>query len=277
MKKPDIYSYHDYRAYLKDRVEFEKSVRPRFSLRVLSGEAKIAPGFLPMLLAGDRSVTVEVLERIAIGLNLNKEERRYLQGLRTISESPSQALRIEALEELQKNRGYKEQNPRELEVHHYLSRWFNVAIREMVNLEEFKLDAKWIRSRLRVKVPLVEVEKALAFLLEKGFIQKKGEDKATVMEKKLECTGSVYRLTFSQFHREMLKLASDALETVPFEERSITGLTFPIPVEKYKEVFKILDEALDKIDAISSQSKGNDSVYHVGISLFPLTQVKNKV
>lgn len=271
MKKPEIHSYHDYRQYLKDRVEFEKTVQPRFSLRTLASQVKVAPGFLPMLLSGSRSVSTEVLERIGSELGLTKDERKYLQDLRTIAESPSQELRLQALENLQKAKGYKESNPKELEVHQYLTHWFNVTIREMVNIDGFELDAKWIRSRLRVKVSLSEIEKAIQFLLDNGFIEKKN-GKVQVVNKKLECTGSVFRLVFSQFHREMLKLASEALDTVPFEERSITGLTFPIPVSRYKEVFKILDETLDRIDAISAESKGNDSVYHVGISLFPLTE-----
>lgn len=273
MKKPEIHSYHDYREFLKDRVAYEKATQKGFSLRSLAGKVKVAPGFLPMLLSGERSVSTEVLERIGSELGLVKEERRYLQNLRTIVESPSQALRLSALEELQKVREYKASNPRELEMYQYLTEWFHVAIREMVNLEGFELDAKWIRSRLRVKIPLSEVEKALKFLVENGFIEMTG-GKAKVAQKKLECTGSVYRLVFSQFHREMLKLASEALDTVPFEERSITGLTFPIPVGRYKEIFKILDETLDRIDAISAESKGSDSVYHVGISLFPLTEKK---
>lgn len=273
MKKPEIYSYHDYRQYLKDRMEFEKSIQPRFSLRALAAKVKVAPGFLPMLLSGSRSVSVEVLERIGAELGLAKEERRYLQDLRTLTESSSQALRLEALEGLQKAKSYGEKNPRELEMRQYLTDWFNVAIREMVNLEGFKLDAKWIRAHLKVKVPLTEIEKSIAFLLKAGFIEKKS-GKVQVVDKKLECTGSVFRIVFSQFHREMLKLASDALDTVAFEERSITGLTFPIPKSRYKEIFKILDETLDRIDAISAESKGNDSVYHVGISLFPLTEKK---
>ncbi len=274
MNKPEIYSYHDYRQYLKDRVEYEKSVQPRFSLRTLAGLVKVAPGFLPMLLSGSRSVTSEVLERIGTELGLNKEERKYLQDLRTIAESPSQALRLQALEGLQKSKSYGEKNPREVEMREYLTHWFNVTIREMVNLEDFQLDAKWIRSRMRVKVSLSEVEQAIKFLLDNGFIKKTANGKVVVAEKKLECTGSVLRLVFSQFHREMLSLASNALDTVPYEERSITGLTFPIPASKYKEIFKILDETLDRIDAISAESKGNDSVYHVGISLFPLTEKK---
>lgn len=273
--KPDIYSYHDYRQFIKDSVEYEKTVNSRFSLRTLAGEVKVAPGFLPMVLSGERGVSSEVLERIGVALKLLKEERRFLQNLRTVVESTSQALRLEALEELQKNRAYSQKNPRELEMYEYLTQWFYVAIREMVNLEGFELDAKWIRSRLRVKVPLADVEKALAFLIQKGFIEELPGKKAKVAQKKLECAGSIFRLVFSQFHREMLSMATEALDSVKVEERSVTGLTFPIPLERYGEVYKILDETLDKIDALSGESKGNDSVYHVGITLFPLT-VKGK-
>ncbi len=272
MNKPDIRHYHDYRLYLKDRIAFEKESRPRFSLRKLSEEVKVAPGFLPMFLSGDRSISSEMLERVGAGLGLNQEERKYLQGLRTIAESQSQDLRLEALEELQKSRGYRESNPKELEVRQYLTEWFNIVIRELVNVDGFKWDPKWIRSRLRVKVPLSSVEKAMGFLLENGFVRKDG-GRMRVVNKKLECTGEIFRLVFGQFHREMLKLASEALDTVPHAERSITGLTFPIPVNRFGEVFKILDETLDRIDALSADSKGADAVYHVGISLFPLTQM----
>lgn len=275
-QKPDIFVYHDYRTYLKDRVEYEKNIRPRFSLRMLASEAQLAPGYLPMVLAGSRGISSEVLSKIATILKLTKEEQKFLQGLRTIAESPSQELRLEALEDLQRHRSYRDQNPKELVVHQYLTRWFNVVIREMVQLDGFELDPKWIREKLRVKVPIPEIERALTFLLEQGFIEKQPQNKARVLQRKLECTGNVYRLVLSQFHREMLKLASDALDAVPVDERSITGLTFSIPAERYQEIFKLLDETLDRIDKISTEAKGSDSVYHVGISFFPLTQRKKR-
>jgi uncharacterized protein (TIGR02147 family) len=272
--KPDIFMYHDYREYLKDRMDFERQSQSKFSLRMLAAEVKLAPGYLPMVLAGTRGISSEVLERVGLVLGLSKDEQKYLQGLRTIVESQSQNLRLEALEELQRHRVYREKNPKELEVHQYLTHWFNLAIREMVNLEDFQIDAKWIRNKLRVKIPLNEVQKALDFLFDKGFIEKLPNGKARVLDRKLECVGNIYRLVLAQFHREMLKLASDALETVPHGERSIVGLTFPIPVSRYGEVAKILDETLDRIDALSTEAKGSDSVYHVGVSLFPLTHNK---
>jgi len=272
--KPDIFGYHDYRIFLRDRVEYEKAVRPRYSLRRLAADVKLAPGYLPMVLAGTRGISSEILEKVGLSLGLTKEEQSYLQNLRAIVESRSQTLRLEALEAIQKHRHYRTQHPRELEVHQYLTHWLHVAIREMVNLGDFSEDPKWIRKQLRGKVAASEIQRSLAFLLERGFLKRDSKGRLRVVDKKLECVGSVYQLALGQFHRDMMKLASEALDTVPREERSITGLTFPIPQKRYGEVFKILDKTLDEIDVLSSEAKDSDAIYHVGISLFPITQNK---
>src|SRR5271170_1658094 len=91
-KRPDIFRYLDYRAFLKDLFQHLKKTRREFSIRSIATECQIASGYLPMVLAGRRNLSFGILERILPHLHLNRTEERFLENLvRLGSESSPQA------------------------------------------------------------------------------------------------------------------------------------------------------------------------------------------
>ena len=271
-KRPEIFGYHDYRAFLRDWFEFLKESRPGFSLRSLSRDADVANGYLPMVLSGTRNLSSKAAQKLLPHLGLNNSERSYFQSLHTLSETESPSAKIEAFDKLQKFRAYREQNPKESETYRYLTRWFYVAIREMAAMPSFKLDASWIQRQLRTAIPLNEIKQALEFLVKARYIEPAAQGKAVLPTKDVECVGGIFRIALSKFHREMLQLAALSLESTPGEERTICGHTLAIPSKKFEAVKGILDEALKKIASLDFGADEKDIVYHVVLSAFPLTQ-----
>lgn len=270
--KPDIYRYHDYRQFLNDWIKYRKNTEAHFSLRFLARKSNVAVGYLSMILSGERKMLHETLEKIAKPLKLSVSEKSYLELLRTVAESESTLTKHEALEKLRRFRNYREVNTKEIEVYRYLTHWYYVAIREMVNLPDFKADAGWIQSKLRNKVSLKEIKEALDFLLDNGYLEKSPDGRIRAVEKELLCLSGVYRLALTQFHREMLELASASLDNSSVEERDITGYTLAIPKEKLEELKQICFAFLRQLSNLENKSLPADSVYHVAVAAFPLTR-----
>jgi uncharacterized protein (TIGR02147 family) len=265
-EKPQVAAYHDYRIFLKDLLGYlgENGT----SLRTLARNSKIGASSISMVIAGHRSLTAATLEQLLPHLGLAESEGKYLELLRALSEEPTPEKRSAALGKLQKLKAYRELHPQEFKTFHFLSSWYAVAIREMSLNADFKADAKWIQSRLREMVPLEDIEKALAFLRDNGFLQKQPVN--------LECMGGVFKLALRGFHREMLTQAADAIEKVESDDRHILGHTLAIAEAQLPELKKILDEALGKIEQLSLEVKASDSVYHVSLAAVPLTAKKGK-
>ncbi len=271
MKAPDIYRYHDYREFLKARLAYMKGKATGFSLRSLAIESKMAPGYISMVLSGTRGLTSEGLSKMTGPLDLTASEGKYLELLRIVAESDSQEVRLKALDGIHRYRSYRKLNPNEIEVYRYLTHWYNVAIRELAALPDFKADPAWIQQRLRYKVSLKEIEQSLAFLKESGYLEILPDGKARLPEKDVKCLGGVFRIAIQQFHGEMLSLAIESLESVPPAERNIVGHTTAIAAEDFGEVKRILDDALERVAEIGRRKKPMGQVIQVSLAAFPLT------
>lgn len=268
MKTPEIYTYHDHLAFLRDWLAYRKASQPGFSLRTLAKEAGISAAYLPLVLAGKRTLTFKALQKLAPHLGLNRQERSYLEALVTLGTADSQTVRLDALEKMKRFGSYQKANPKEFEAYQYLTHWYYVAIREMVSLPGFEATPEWIQPRLKFNVPLAEIKAALEFLEKNGYL--------TTPNKSIECVGGVYRVALTQFHHEVLDLAARSITDTPSEQRSIQGHTVALGSQQLDEARKILDEALKKIQSLSQSESTPDSVYHVELALFPLSLPINK-
>jgi uncharacterized protein (TIGR02147 family) len=275
-KPPNIFAAHDYRLFLKDWIAFLESDRDGFSMRSLARLAKVSVGYLPMVLAGHRSLSKTMLDRIAPHLGLKANELVQLENLREVAEAASHQSKAVALEKLQNSKSYRALNPQEFATYRYLSHWYIVAIRELATLEGFKLEAKWIQERLREKVPLAEIENAIQFLSLNGFIR--SENGRTALEdKNIQCMGGVFKLALGSFHKQMLALASDAIDSVPSDERYLLGHTLVISADDLPKVKKILDDTLKKIEKLKNRDQRISSaetglIFHIELTAIPLTR-----
>jgi len=271
VSRPSVFEHHDPVEFLQAWTRYlgEES---GLSLRALSTRAGLAAGFLPMVLARKRTLSVKAWLKLAPHLKLNKSERDYLSLLRDIADSPTQEARLDALAKLQRHPAYRRKNPREVEVHRYLTQWSIVAIRELANTKGFRGDPQWIVSRLRGRVSFEEVKRGLAFLKEAGYLAPGADGRLRATRKDLVCRDGVYKISLGEFHRQTLALAIDSIANVPADRRSIEAHTLPIRSADLDRVRAILNEALDKIAALEPPAESGDSVYHVSMAAFPLTK-----
>ncbi|WP_295904224.1 DUF4423 domain-containing protein [uncultured Bdellovibrio sp.] len=276
--KPNIQEYHDYLEFLKDWIEYLKEREKGFSLRKVAKEAGIASGYLPMCFSRKRVLSLRTYEKIKPLLKLSAKEEKYLDLLRVIAESEEPKMRVQALTDLQKLKDYKESNRSELEVHQYLSRWYYVVIREMVNMPEFNGKAEWIQERLRGRVSQKEIEEALQFLVNFGFIVKNDQGKYAVVDKQLNCEEGVFKLSLGEFHRQMLDWAKLSIEETPRAERLLLGHTASLTAKQFEKVQSLLKETIGEVEIVDNKAHSADmEVYHIELTAFPLTKKKSSL
>jgi uncharacterized protein (TIGR02147 family) len=271
LMRPEIFGYHDARALLRDVIEFEKSVNSEISIRLLANKSGIATGFLPMYLSGKRRMTLETAQKLSRSLPLSDRERRFFLLLVELDNADGGPDRVDILGRLQNLGAYKDNNKKEFEVHKYLKCWFHVAIRELSLLPDFRPDPKWIKNRLRTKVPLGEIKEALDFLTTHNFILQHEGKYFQNPEKDLDCIDGVFKISLAAFHRQMLELAMLSIDQLNSKKRIVIGQTIPIRLEDFETAKTILSEALDKIQKLQAANGNGDHVYHFTLAGFPLT------
>lgn len=268
--RPDVYSYHDYRVFLRDLLSYLKG-HARLSTRQVAKASGVSESYLSMVISGQRRLSPDQLKKLAPALKLERSEASYLEWLITVVEAESPDEQLEALKKIQRFRKYQNLNPLEIETYKYLEHWYHIAIRELAQLPGFKDDPRWIQDNLRYKVGLPEIKQALEFLTDHGFLERDAAGRLRKPDKLIECKTGVLKPALTKFHTEMLGLAAQSISSVPSSERNISAFTGAIPAAKVEEARAILDEARRRIVELAQAGPDSDTVYHFGFLAFPLT------
>lgn len=270
LQRPNVFAYHLYTSFLKDFFKYLNSGK-LMNLRDLATKAGVTASFLSLVSNGKRVPSLENIQRISLALGLSKEERRAVELLYQIGESPVDQIRQESLEELQSFKHYQNENQKEIEAYRYLSKWYFVAVRELTQMTGYRHEALWIRQALGKSITISQAEEAMAFLESAGLIESKG-GQFVATAKSIRCDEGVYKLSLGAFYRQIFDLASQSIDQIPRSERHLASHTFCFSKKNFEKIRKILDKALDHIEDAEKSNTDKESLYHVDLIAFPMGQ-----
>ena len=274
IQQPNIFAYHDYCLFLNDWLYYLKSTDKKQSLRKISKDAKISAAYLSLVLAKKRFLSEKVASKLAAVLRLNAAEQSFFKLLVEMADSSLQEDRIKAFQKIKRFTQYQDSNDNQIEAFKYMSEWYYVAIRELAAHPEFTGDPKWIQKQLIKHVPAKEIEKALVFLLERGFIARGKDGKFSQPNRNIDCDGGVYQISLNRFHHQILEISAELMDQMAKERRTLTGYTFMMSPSSLDEVNALFEEVKKKLSAIEERDrnhKGEKKVYHTELISIPLT------
>lgn len=266
MQRPNIYTFHEYKKYLKAMIQYQKSLK--ISLRSLSKSIGVSAAYLTMITNNKRNFDLKYLESFANSISLNNQEKNFFKNLVILNDSDKDKERSEAYKKLSRFKEFKALNSEELISYKYLNKWYYVAIRELSFHPDFIEDAAWIQKRLKTNLTQREIKKAIEFLKKNNLIGENSDPGH------LNCSDGVYKLSLSKFHGQMLDQVKESIKSTPREERKILGFTKSMSKEEFLEAKAILNEALEKIQNIGGD-KAKDEIYHFYFMGIPLTEGEN--
>ena len=273
MNQPVLNDYMDYRAFLKDMFSYKKKTDKYFSYRYFSRRAGISsPNFLQLVISGKRNLTQESAGRICKGFDLRKNEREYFENLVWLNQSTSHEDRnhyYRKIVSLKSNATIRKLDKASYE---YFSKWFYPVIREIVSLGDNKWDAEQISGKLDPEISAKDAAKALKALIDLGLISRDSEGFYRQNESFLTTGPEVQSLTVANFHREMLRLATESIERHAAEVRDLSALTISIRSERITELKEHLGRIRQEIIKMYCEDKYCDQVYQLNLQLFPLSR-----
>ncbi len=277
MEQPSIFDYLDYRAFLQDLFEFRKQGDRGFSHRSFSQRAGFAsPNFLKLVMAGQRNLTTASLARVVKGFGLKKQEREYLENLVYMNQAATHDEKNHYYAKLMRLRSNSRVKLIDKACYEYLSTWYCPAVREVITFGGGRLSAADIASLLVPGVSVRDVERALRVLLDLGLIRRTEDGAWQQCDKALTTGPQVQMLGSANFHREMIRLAAEAIERFPAAERDIGALTLGIPAERFAEFRNRIMAFRRELLAMACEDDRPDRVIQVNIQLFPLTKPYRK-
>lgn len=249
---------------LKVSLQKKRTRNPRFSLRAMSRETGIDAGMLSKIFSGKYLPNAATTTKICHALQLTTDETTLVMN------SIGQAkFSKQGGTEDDENKPTKSETPKELEdsVFEVISNPCHYAIMELTFVSDFKSDTAWIAKRLGITK--LETEYAVARLLRLGLLKK--TDGVLVKTNRSLTTKDKSRTTIAHrtHQRALLRAAQQAVEKVPIDQRSTTGMTMAIDLAKIpaaKQLILNFNRQLSELLETGSRQQ----VYQLSISLFPL-------
>jgi len=221
-----IFSYLDYRQFLRDLYAQKKASERGFSHRAFSKRAGLkSTNYLHLVMQGKRNLSQEMAASFARGCRLTPAETTYFCELVTFTQASTSEERNRAYDQLARHRRFREVHELDAAQAAYHSTWYIPAVRELAARADFRDDPAWIAQLLEPSISVAEARTALAILLELGLLVK-SEDGQVRQPDELVTTGpGPLGLHIVNYHRAMLVRASEAIDLIAREEREISSVT----------------------------------------------------
>jgi uncharacterized protein (TIGR02147 family) len=227
-----------------------------------------------MILQGKRNPGPKLAHAFAKTLELKPTEANYfydLIGLEKSKRNPH--LHCVLLERLQKQSPKKALRFVDRDSFSAIANWYCYAIREMVDLRDFREDLEWIQKRLLFKVTKKEITDAIDSLCRVGLLQRDANGVLRYSDGTVSTSNDLHDEGLKRFHEQVLDNAKLAVRLVSPSQREISGVTFALNKEDIPKAKEILREAYQEILRISAKMDG-EAIFQLETALFPLTTME---
>ena len=273
----DIFKYLDYREYLRDHYDYNKSCHRYFSFRYVAGKTGLDASFYVKVLNKQKHIANSAIPILISFLKLNKREGSYFSTLVHFNKAKStdqETFYLQKLLLLRKPVATLLEN----ELYEYFASWWNVALREEMNIIQFKDDFEDLASRLHPAISSQQVQRSVKLLQDLGLIAPDVNGTLRPASDFITTSGMDQVKAVRSYQKSSLKLAIGAIDTVPKESRDISTLTVSASQQSFEIIRERLNEIRREIIELVRQDKNAEEVYQINIQVFPVTKnsTKNK-
>jgi uncharacterized protein (TIGR02147 family) len=230
-QKPEIYSYSDFRHYLKDLYTFQKKTDKRYSHRFIATKVRAtSSGWFSDVISGRINLTATYISRLISVFKLPVAEADYFRALVDCSQSTNLEDKNRYLELLLENRksGAKTVT-REQFI--YYSTWYIPVIRELLFFYDFNGDYRKLARMLRPPIRVAEARGAIDILKELQFIEPDANGNLKPKDAILRKESSFKSLQWANFQKSAMELATEAIDHFNREERDISSVLVSLSPE----------------------------------------------
>ncbi|HEX2958187.1 MAG TPA: TIGR02147 family protein [Chitinispirillaceae bacterium] len=267
----DIFTYTDYRKFIKDYCEEQRKEKPFFSYRYIAQKADLkSTGFISWVVAGKRTMSLKLAHKICIIFKLGKRETDYLLLLVNHNQSNSAAERQHYLDRMLAFRSTR------TEIVHrdndlYYSKWYYAAIRELVAISRITNEQD-IASLLRPSITRSEAKDALELLCRLDLIRKNSAGFYERSASAIRAGTDVDRALIHGYQIASMQLGQSSLCRFDKDERDISTLTVSCNAADFQRIRDSIAKLREEITEIVCESKNANQVFQINMQLFPLSK-----
>jgi uncharacterized protein (TIGR02147 family) len=151
----------------------------------------------------------------------------------------------------------------------YFSKWYYVAIRELLSYIRFKDDYTMLAGALNPSIRQDQAKKAI-IILEKSHLIEKDKDPQDDKDKRITL------LNIINFQKTMIDMAKTTYDKDPIKRIDMSTLTLSISEEAYQTMKEEIANFRKKLLGIAEKDRMPDRVYQLNYQFFPLSKLKEE-
>lgn len=269
-----VFTFIDYREFLKAYFEERKKAEEFFSYRYLARISGLSRSYFKLLLDGNRNLSPQSATKLAKALKLSKKEVLYFETLVLYNQARSDEDKDRYFENLMGLRPPLPIQGMMPDQYEYFTKTYFVEIREMAAMAKFEENPRWICRHLRRHLTPAKAHHALEVLERLGLLVRDKKGKLKHSDKTLETPLHAESVDIFDYHRQLLNEAKEAITHAPFDEWDVGTVTIPMTKEALPRVMEILKKCReDIVDLINRGAQNYHEVFQINMQLFPVSKV----
>jgi uncharacterized protein (TIGR02147 family) len=269
---PSIYSYLNYRDFLKDVFVEQKQIEKPLTHRVVLEKMGISStGFLSNVIAGKKNLSAGQSDKLSRILRFASRERRYFSIMvtytqaRTLEEKKDNLDRLMAMRKTSLSQMHESQFD-------IFSHWYYVFIRDMLCFVEFSDNYDALAQMLDPPIKPAEAKQAIADLLALGLIAPDAKGFYRSKDRLITTGDEVHSVQLAHFQLATMDMAKRALEKHVASQRDISFVSLTLSPDSFAKVKSAIVAMRKKLLLIASEESCPDRVCQCNIQLFPVTK-----
>ena len=272
-----IYSYTDYRQFIRDYYERKRSEKKGFSLRVLSDKAGFkARDYLLRVMNGQRNLSKSGIYMLSKALHLSEKESDYFETLVAFNQAPNPAEKEHFFSRLRTLVPESRIDRLREDQFEYFSQWYHCVIRSLLPVMDFKDDFEKIGKFLNPQITSGQAKKSVHLLLRLGLLNRHPDGTYGVSNIAISTGDEVKSVALTQFHKNMIDLGKRAVDICVSDRRDTSGVTMSLSEKGIKKIKTAASEFRKQCMNIAAQDSNEDGVYQVSVNFFPLSKQRKK-
>lgn len=276
--KINIYDYSDYRKFLQEFYELEKSLDPTFSYRIFAAAIDMDASLLVKILQGKRHVSTKNIEAFVLFFRFKEGKAEYFREMVAYGKAKNDEQVRKHFETLQKMRP---SSCRELDEarYRYFQQWFYPMIRSALDVFDYRgpEHAAALGDSCIPKISANQVENAVDALLQLGLVHRRKDGRIVPTDAHLKTKEHWLSASISDYQKSIAELAHRSIAETPKEERDISTLTMALDSSQIQRIRDIIAEARRSIVNVANSMPSQicDSVYQLNFQLFPMMKKRD--
>lgn len=250
----DSQTFLDLRSLLQEEFQRRKRRNTHYSLRAFARFLKVDPSLLCKVMTGKRPLTLSVYRQCATALDWPVSDVEAVLGPVTKRSDRYQVLSLDHFR--------------------LISEWYHYAIFELVKVRHSHPSPSWIAGMLGISKETAK--DALSRLERLELIQVRQGKWRRLADGATTTNNTFTAPAFRRLQRQVLEMAQEAMEKIEIEKRDQSSMTFAVNQKDLPKAKKMIKQFRRRLCRELQKTENLDSVYHLGISFYPVTEEKKR-